>query len=34
LVKAVLVLEGLKNLKNCGLTTKKVLRPFYRPKRS
>jgi len=36
LVKAVLVLalDGLKVLKNCCLKTKKVLRPFSRPKRS
>jgi len=38
LAKAVLVLvlalDGLKDLKNCGLKTKKVLRPFFRPKRS
>jgi len=34
--KAVLVLtlDGLKDLKNCGLKTKKVLRHFFRPKRS
>jgi len=31
LAKAVLVLtmDGLKDLKNCGLQTKKVLRPFW-----
>jgi len=36
LAKAVLVLtlNGLKDLKNCGLKTIIVLRPFYRPKRS
>jgi len=28
LAKAVLVLDGLKNLKNCGLKTKKVLSSF------
>jgi len=26
--------SGLKDLKNCGLKTKKVLIPFFRPKRS
>jgi len=35
LAKAALVLtfDGLKDLKNYGLKTKKVLRPFFRPKR-
>jgi len=28
LAKAILVLDGLKDLKNCGLMTKKVLKSF------
>jgi len=30
----VMTMNGLKNLKNCGLKTKKVLRSFFRHKRS
>jgi len=30
----VLTLDGLQDLKNCNLKTKKVLRPFFRPKKS
>jgi len=29
----VLVLDGLKDLKNCGLKTKKVLKTVFRPER-